>query len=87
MTSFQFLYLQKQIEIRQPILTGSIENAWYPNELPNWGTYLGTPKKPNLSGLLTMLLRSSIIKPINNQIYQKSHGFRANNIVENKEKT
>ena len=34
-----------------------------------------------------MLLRSSIIKPINNQNFQKSHGFRANNIVENKEKT
>ena len=24
---------------------GSIENTGYPNRVPNWGTYLGTPKK------------------------------------------
>ena len=24
---------------------GSLENTRYPNGLPNWGTYLGTPKK------------------------------------------
>ena len=23
----------------------SIENTGYPNELPSWGAYLGTPKK------------------------------------------
>ena len=62
---------------------GSIENVGYPNGLPNRGTYLGTPKKPNLSRLLTMLLWLSIIKLINNQNCQKSLGFRVKNIVKN----
>ena len=26
----------------------SIENAGYPNGLPNWGTYLGTPKNKSI---------------------------------------
>ena len=57
---------------------GSIENAGNPNGLPNWGTYLGTPKETNLSVLLTILLMLSIIKPINNQNYQKSQKMNKN---------
>ena len=62
---------------------GSIENAGYPNGVPNWGTYLGTPKKTNLSRILAMLLWLSIITPINNRNCQKSLGFRVKNIVKN----
>ena len=65
---------------------GSIEKAGYPNGVPNWGTYLGTPKKTNLSGLLTMLLWLSIIKPINNRNFPKSLVFRVKNIVKNEYK-
>ena len=38
-------YQTQQITIFCKILSGSIENAGYPNGLLNWGTYLGTPKK------------------------------------------
>ena len=55
--------------------------------VPKWATQLGYifgySKKTNLSGLLTMLLRLSIINPINNQNCQKSLGFRVKNIVKN----
>ena len=30
---------------RHNIVSRSFENAGYPNGVPNWGTYLGTPKK------------------------------------------
>ena len=51
---------------------GSIENAGYPNGLPNWGTYLGTPKKYiYILRSLTMLLWLSIIRPIDNRNCQK----------------
>ena len=65
------------------VKNGSIENAEYPNGLPNWGIYLGTPKKTNLSRLFTMLLRLLIIKPINNKNCQISFEFRVKNIVKN----
>ena len=49
----------------------------YPNGVPIWVLQ----KKPNKSSrLLTMLLRLSIVKPINNQNCQKSLGFRVKNI-------
>ena len=52
------------------------------------GYRIGVPiwvlQETNLSGLLTILLRWAIIKPINIQNYQKSRGFRVKNILENK---
>ena len=48
------------MEIRQPILTGSIENAWYPNELPNWGTYLVLQKNKSIR------IIDNVVKVINN---------------------
>ena len=51
----------------------------YAIEVPIWVLQ----KNPNLSGLLTILLRLSIIKAINNQNYQRSPGFRVNNIAKN----
>ena len=63
---------------------------WVSAQLKTLGTPMGYPigvpiwilqKKPNLSRLLTISLRLSIIKPINNQNYQKSLGFRVENIV------
>ena len=44
----------------------------YPIGVPIWVLQ----KNPYLSRLLTILLRQSIIKPINNQNCQKPHGFR-----------
>ena len=62
------------------------------DQLKTLGTQMGYPigvpiwvlQETNLSGLLTILLRWSIIKPINIQNYQKSRGFRVKNILENK---
>ena len=62
------------------------------DQLKTLGTQMGYPigvpiwvlQEANLSGLLTILLRWSIIKPINIQNYQKSRGFRVKNILENK---
>ena len=55
---------------------------------PKWATQLGqlfgySKKTSNLSRLLTMLLRFTIIKPTNNENCQKSLGFRLPIIVKN----
>ena len=60
----------------------NLDNFRQAGQLKTLGIQMGYPigvpiwllQKTNLSGLLTMLLRLSRIKPINNQDYQKSLG-------------
>ena len=40
--------------------TGSVENAGYPNGLPNWRIYLGTPKHKSIKNI------DNVVSIINN---------------------